>query len=395
MLRKALLTRMYDAAYMRRWNDKICPVELRELDKQAHKMVIAYVIGKLQEDKSSRIEWKEIIRGGIFEFLQRLVLTDIKPQIFHKIESDPVRYKKLNEWVFEQLEPVLTPLGSSFLNGFKGYFTSTDEVLERRILHAAHFQATRWEFNIIERANPGGYEISQIKRNIDSLQEKYYDLEGVRTLALSGGLRSFVDLCGELRFQLRWSHIGHMEPRTSVLGHMFIVAMLSFMLSEDMDACQKRCYNNFFTGLFHDLPEVLTRDIIYPVKKSIKGLDALIKKYEAEQMKEEVYPLLPDQWRPEIQLFTEHEFSNVVLEDGKIREKKLEDLENYNEDRFSPRDGGLILAVDQLSAFLEASLAIQNGIIHPDLKEAVTKLRSPYIGKKIGNTNFGTIFADF
>jgi putative hydrolases of HD superfamily len=395
MLRKALLTRMYDAAYMRRWNDKICPVELRELDKQAHKMIIAYVIGKLQEDKSSQIDWKEIIRGGIFEFLQRLVLTDIKPQIFHKIESDPLRYKKLNEWVFEQLEPVLTPLGNSFLNGFKSYFGSTDEILERRILHAAHFQATRWEFNIIERTNPGGYEIAQIKRNLDSLQEKYYDLDGVRTLALSGGLRSFVDLCGELRFQLRWSHISHMVPRTSVLGHMFIVAMLSFILSEDADACPKRCYNNFFTGLFHDLPEVLTRDIIYPVKKSIKGLDALIKKYEAEQMKEEVYPLLPAQWRPEIQMFTEHEFSNVVLEDGRIREKKLEDLENYNEDRFSPRDGGLILAVDQLSAFLEANLAIQNGIIHPDLKEAVTKLRAPYIGKKIGNTNFGTIFADF
>ncbi len=46
MLRKPLLLKIFDAANMQRWNDKILPVELRELDKQAHKMVIAYLISK-------------------------------------------------------------------------------------------------------------------------------------------------------------------------------------------------------------------------------------------------------------------------------------------------------------------------------------------------------------
>ena len=50
MLRKPLLLKIFDAANMQRWNDKIRPVELRELDKQAHKMVIAYLIGKCEED---------------------------------------------------------------------------------------------------------------------------------------------------------------------------------------------------------------------------------------------------------------------------------------------------------------------------------------------------------
>ena len=36
----------------------------------------------------------------------------------------------------------------------------------------------------------------------------------------------------------------------------------------------------FLCGLFHDLPEVLTRDIISPVKRSVPGLDELIKKIE-------------------------------------------------------------------------------------------------------------------
>ena len=61
-------------------------------------------------------------------------------------------------------------------------------------------------------------------------------------------------------------------PETSVAGHMLIVALLTYLLSLQMNPCQKRKYNNFFAGLFHDMPEVLTRDIISPVKNSIDGL---------------------------------------------------------------------------------------------------------------------------
>ena len=81
MIRKALLLKIFDAAYMQRWNDKIRPIELIELDKQAHKMVIAYFLGKFEEDKQG-FNWIDIIEGGIFELLQRIVITDLKPPIF-------------------------------------------------------------------------------------------------------------------------------------------------------------------------------------------------------------------------------------------------------------------------------------------------------------------------
>ena len=56
---------------MQRWNDLLRPVEFRELDKQAHKMIIAYVLGKHEEEKNTRgFDWIKIIEGGIFEFLQ-------------------------------------------------------------------------------------------------------------------------------------------------------------------------------------------------------------------------------------------------------------------------------------------------------------------------------------
>lgn len=394
MMRKAFLMKIFDSANMQRWNDKIHPVELRELDKQAHKMVIAYFLGKCEEDNKN-LDWIEIIEGGVFEFLQRLVLTDLKPQIFYKIKEDTVKYRQLNEWVYKELGSVITPLGNEFCEKFKNYFSDSENSINRRILRAAHFYATKWEFDIIERANPEGYEIDEIKRNLQTIQEKYYDLKGIQQLALYEKYRNFIDLCGQLRFQLRWSHI-HRLPKTSVLGHMLIVALLSYLLSLQIKACKKRCINNYFTGLFHDLPEVLTRDIISPIKTSIAGLDSLIKEYEKEQMEKEVYGLIPVAWHNEMKMYTENEFSSIVTVDGKRISKNSEEInDSFNKDEFDPRDGELIKGVDHLAAFIEAYLALKNGITSEELEKAKTSLKDAYRQKTVAGIKFGEIYADF
>lgn len=394
MVRKALLLKIFDAAYMQRWNDKVRPVELIELDKQAHKMIIAYFLGKFEEKKKG-FNWIEIIEGGIFELLQRLVITDLKPPIFYKIKEDVEQYKRFNEWVYNELEPVLTPLGKDFCERFKDYFSHSGDTLNKRILSAAHFYATKWEFDIIERANPTGYEIKDIKKDLKEKQEKFSDLEGIRELTKNVKYRNFIDFCGQLRFQIRWANL-HRIPKTSVMGHMLYVAIISYLFSLDIKACKKRCVNNYFTGLFHDLPEVLTRDIISPVKKSIEGLSDLIKGYEKEQMEKEVYGLIPKKWHSEIRMFTEDEFDNLVTINGKRVKVSGNDIsEKYNRDKFNPRDGGFVKAVDNLSAFIEASVAIRNGSTSKDLQEARLSLMNQYEKVNIAGINFGEIYADF
>jgi len=394
MLRKPLLLKIFDAANMQRWNDKIRPVELRELDKQAHKMVIAYLIGKFEENEEG-FDWIAIIEGGLFEFLQRLVVTDLKPQVFYKIKEDPARYAQLNKWVYEQLEPLISPLGDDLCARFREYFADAGETLNKRILGAAHFYATKWEFDIIERTNPNGYEIPEIKKDLQDIQEKYYDLKGIQQIALYQKFRNFIDLCGELRFQLRWSHINRV-PKTSVLGHMLIVAIFSYLFSCEINACKKRRINNYFSGLFHDFPEVLTRDIISPVKRSIEGLELLLKEYEKEQMEKEVYGLIPQEWHGEMRMFTEDEFSSIVTVDGiKKRTTSEEIIEKYNRDEFNPRDGELLKAADELAAFLEAFMALKNGLASQDLQDAKNRLKERYKQKVVAGIKFGELYADF
>lgn len=403
MIRKSLLLKLFDAAYMQRWNDKLRPVDFIELDKQAHKMIIAYFLGKFEEAKPG-FSWIEIIEGGIFELLQRIVITDLKPPIFYKIKQDQSKYGRLREWVYEQLEPVLSSLDGGFSERFRGYFSQRDDTLNKRILSAAHFYATKWEFDIIAHANPNGYEIETIKNHLRQEQEKYYDLEGITKLAMHERYRKFVNLCGELRFQSRWAHI-HRVPKTSVLGHMLYVAILSYLFSLEIGGCERRCINNYFTGLFHDLPEVLTRDIISPVKKSFVGLSDLVKEYEKEEMENEVFALIPEQWRAEVKLFTgildefpdqESEFISTATEGGKVVKVSSEVISAlYNRDECNPRDGELVKAADDVAAFIEALAAIQNGSVNKDLETAKTMLREKYKQVVISGISLGAIYADF
>ncbi len=393
-MRKAFILKIQDAATMQRWNDKIRPVELRELDKQAHKMIIAWFLGKFAEGEEG-FDWVDVIEGGLFEFLQRLVITDLKPQVFDRIKGDQGKYEKLNEWVFERLRPILSPFGGELNERFKDYFRTSDDTINKRVLSAAHFYATQWEFNIIERANPTGYEMPEIKVLLQEKQEKYYDLRGIQQLALYGKYRNFIDLCGQLRFQLRWGHV-NMVPRTSVLGHMLIVALLAYLSSTEINACRKRRVNNYFTGLFHDLPEVLTRDIISPVKRSIEGLEELLKSYERELMEKEVYNLLPREWHDEMKMFTDDEFTSIITDGGKTMIISSDEINGrYNADLYSPRDGEIVRAADHLAAFVEAHVALENGVNSKELKEAKETFLDEYRGKTIGGVRFGELYEDF
>src|SRR4030043_966017 len=369
---KPLLLKIYEAASMQRWNDQIRTVELTELDKQAHKMIAAYVLGKFEESESNgQINWASIIEAGLFEFLQRIVLTDLKPPLFYEIKQDKEKYLKLNIWVYDRIYPFIECLGEGFCTRFKNYIMDSSENNERKIIGAAHFCITKWEFDIIKQFNPHGYQVKEIKNGIKKEQEKYNNIAGMKKLTRSKKLTSFIDICGQLRFQVRWSHL-YRVPKTSVLGHMLIVAIFSYLFSLASNRSKDVAVNNYFTGLFHDLPEVLTRDIINPVKKSVEGLDDLIKEYERSEMDKKIYKLIPEQWHGEIRMFTEHEFENM-----------------------QNRDGELVKAADDLAAFIEAYLSITNGIHNENLINAINNLKKKYKSRKIEGIDFGRIYTGF
>ncbi|MFO8031928.1 MAG: HD domain-containing protein [Desulfohalobiaceae bacterium] len=411
-IRKSLLQLIFSGSFMKRWNDKLRPVEFFEVDKQAHKMITAWVLLQLNSQGFSQTERlrlaKEVLEGGIFEYLYRLIITDIKPPIFYRIKSNPAHYQQLTEWVLEQLQPRVQPLGPEFWSRLQDYFTQGNASRpSRQILDAAHLYASRWEFNLIKDINPWDSELKEIEKNFqDQLQGLDY-LRGVDTLwqGVQDPLGLFLQQCGQLRFQKRWSQTPRI-PETSVLGHMFIVACYAYFFSMAQGSCSQMAQNNFFAGLFHDLPELLTRDIISPVKRSVQRIGDLIKEYERQEIERKVFSLLEKKQdyiplAKRLKFFLgvdmDSEFVAAIHFQGNPREVTREQLlQKYNQDEFDPKDGYLLQVCDSLAAFIEAYTAMRNGITTDQLQQAVWRIRSDYQQVTLGGQlHIGSLLADF
>ena len=366
MINPTIIDSIFSAASIQRWNDYPRMVDLVELDKQAHKFIIAYFIAKLEDD----VNYTHLIEAGIFEFLRRVVVTDIRPDVFRKALKQ--KGSEINNWVIGKLTPSLQDIeNGEFLDRFEKYLK--DETLykkERFILKASSYLSTKWEFSIVYQTSQFLNGIDEVKKEVDEEIEDYYELIGVRKIALNKKLAKVIDLSGRLRFQKRWAQTPRI-PETSVLGHMLTVAIFGYFYSKKVNACEKRVENNFFTALFHDLPEALTRDIISPVKYSVDELSELIAEYEILKIEDDILPNVPENIKDEFKYILglyngrKDEFLNKIIIDGEI--KVVDDLSLYNQDIYSSIDGLALKQCDKLSAFVEASLSISHGIKSKEL----------------------------
>lgn len=391
MINPKIIEYIFSSASIQRWNDYPRMVDLVELDKQAHKFIIAYFIAKLEDD----INFTHLIEAGIFEFLRRVVVTDIRPDVFRKALQQ--KSKEINTWVVGKLKSSIENIeNGNFLQKFEEFLNDTNMYKkERFILKAASYLSTKWEFSIVYQTSQFLSDIEEVKKAVDAEIEDYYELIGVRKIALNKKLAKIVDLSGRLRFQKRWAQTPRI-PETSVLGHMLTVALFSYFYSLEVKACDKRLQNNFFTALFHDLPEALTRDIISPVKYSVDELSEIIAEYEVAKIEDDILPNIPINIQEEFSYILgiskgiKEEFANKVKIDGNITE--VDDINKYNLDKYEAIDGLALKQCDKLSAFVEASLSISHGI---KSKELISGKKEILKGlKEINGVDFKQIALD-
>lgn len=317
------------------------------------------------------------------------------------------------------------------------------------ILAAAHAYSSAWEFRLLPSLNETfDDEMPEIARSFRELLAARCHLPGMRELisgmewpaAQRSGLASgatsslshadktdsppggecqedhpaggqrkhsalarFANLCGQLRFQKRWSQTPRI-PETSVMGHMFIVACYAYFLSIRLGACRARRVNNFFSGLFHDLPELLTRDIISPVKKSFRDLGQLIREYEESELERRVFAPLTREGHGAIVerlgyylgLCTGSEFDETIIKNGEIVKVDFDSLQGrYNRDEFDPKDGEALKVCDTLAAYIEAYTAMRNGITSDHIQQAFWRIREQNTKRMLGNIHIGALFTDF
>jgi putative hydrolase of HD superfamily len=394
-----LINELFRGFHIQRWNDRVRPMNFSEIDKHSHKFIIAYVLSKYEEKAGKFVNWDKLIQNSIFEFLRRIVISDIKSPIYREIKKNKAVFQKLNEYIFEHLKDKIK--NEKINNDLEKYlFTEEENDLTNKIINAAHIYSSFWEFQIVRTSNPNNFQNLSIETELLQEIKKYTEppneLIGIKKLIERNSIANFIDLCGQLRFQIRWAQTPRV-PQTSVLGHTLMVATIVYFFTADLDFCRRRMYNNFFCGLFHDLPEAVTRDIISPVKRSSPEFDKLISDLEKTLAEQEIFPHVEPDWIDELKYFTQNEFENKIKVNNTIETglTNFEISEKYNKDEFCPLDGNIVRWADQLAAYLEAWHSINNGIKSQELVSSAISISNKYLNSDINFIDIKTLYNEY
>lgn len=393
-MEKNLVFKIFEGFSIQRWNDLIRPFELVEMDKAGEKMVLAYIIGKFEENKGSIIDWYWMIYASFFDLLRKIALCDIKAPVQQMLKREfPDEYHRLNEWVLNQYSELITD--KQLLKEFSEYVYQKSEKQKNgeslnktiRVYNAAHKFATIRELEMLSVVNEKE-RLSSIRTELEEEIQPYLEFEGLQKLMTHQKAFNFLLKIEQLRFQTRWNQTPRV-PATSVLGHCFYVAVMTLLLGRESNPnmCKERVVNNFFSALFHDLPESVTRDIISPVKQATDDLPNIVKKIENEIVSKELVPLMEDFFVDQVIYYTSDEFSNRILdENGQIQIVTWEELNSkYNEGKYNPIDGRLVRICDHFSALMEADISIKHGITSDHLKTGIESTLNHYKENEIIN----------
>lgn len=366
---KKLILKIFEGFSIQRWNDLIRPFELVEMDKAGEKMVLAYIIGKYEENKGKKIDWNWMIYASLFDLLKKIALCDIKAPVQQMLRKEfPSEYLRLNEWVLNQYKSLIQDeeLFSKFtiyIGQKTGSFSIPSNLQDTiHVYNAAHKYSTIRELEMLSVVNEKE-RLENIKKSLEMEIQSYLDLTGLQKLMTHQKIFDFVLKIEQLRFQIRWNQTPRI-PKTSVLGHCFFVAIMTLLLGRESnpDMCEQRVINNFFSALFHDLPEAVTRDIISPVKQATDDLPNIVKKIEDEIVSKELIPLMESFFVDEVLYYISDEFSDRIQFNRHSKTVSWEDLNNtFNSEEYMPVDGRLVRICDHLSALLEADISIKHG----------------------------------
>ena len=403
MISQKLALKIFEGFSIQRWTDLVRPFDMVEMDKAAEKMVLAYIIGKFEEERGEAVDWNWMIYASLFDLLRKIALCDIKAPVISMLKREYTEeYYRLNEWVLNQYKALLSDDLFSKFTIYTGQKAGSYSIPEKsrtaaRVLSAADKFATLRELQMLSVVNEPE-RIEEVYTELMADLQKFLDMPGLQMLMTHQKPYKFIMKVEQLRFQVRWNQTPRV-PKTTVLGHCYFVAIITLLLCMEcgVEVSDKRLVNDFFTGLFHDLPEAVTRDIISPVKQATDELPNIVKKIEDEIVNKELVPLMEDFYSKELMYFISDEFANrITTNDFSSKEVSFEELNSlYNDDKYFPIDGKIVRIADHLSALLEADISIKHGITSSHLELGRAGMLKAYKkGSLINGIDVGKLFEE-
>ena len=295
-----------------RWNNFPRAVEINHLDNVWFVLHVALFLAYIESEKSGEpLDEFYIMKKVIFHSFRDLILSDINSGTKEYIKKiDPDIFWKIHKKSFDFLFDFDAP---EFLkDDMKQVVFDDSERVENQIILAAKKYVGYTEALSNAAVFPFMYEVplSEISSQIDEMKQDLYCL---RELMDNTDHQKYLAHVNRLSFSMRWNHVSRKFP-ISVMSHLVIVAFVSYIIGmiENEAGWDYDIEKMMMKAMYHDVPEVITGDIITPTKQAVDGFTLVLEEVETQMLDDYLFSYISTEYKQRIAEYMLHPFSDKL-----------------------------------------------------------------------------------
>ncbi len=295
-----------------RWNNFPRVVDIKQMDNVGATLHTALFLAYLEEKQTKKkIDTLYLMKKIIFTSFADLILSDIN-------SGTKTYIKKLDTKIFEELylkayEYFLDSEASSILKeDFKASMSEKNKKLEDSIFLAAKKYVWYIEASTNGRVFSEIYEVplDDIKKDLVLFSSQ---LRSIKELLDTPDYEKYLGHIYRLSFSMRWNQYQRSTP-ISVMSHKVIVAYASYVIGMvgNENGEENNIKEMLYRAIYHDVPEVITGDIITPTKKAIPGFIELLEEVEWAMMDDYLFWYIPEDYKNYLTSYILHPFDGEL-----------------------------------------------------------------------------------
>ncbi len=266
-----------------RWNNFPRIENISILDNAGFIIHIALFLAHIEEKNWSKIDREFLIKRVLFSVFSKLALSDINSwtlRYINKIDSEI--FSNLQDKVFKNIFKLDWP--DFIKEDMQKILKDTSHKLELQIIDAARNYSGLQECIINSKVFPDVYDIptKEIQLELTLLKK---DLVSLEILMDSDKYKTYLSQIRRLSHSQRWPW-EQRKYNISVMAHLYIVTFFAYIIwSFEIEKWKDYNMLDFLLKwIYHDIPEVITWDVITPTKNAIVWFKKALEKVEEKMM---------------------------------------------------------------------------------------------------------------
>ena len=314
-----------------RWNNFPRVIDITHMDNVGSTMHVALYLAYHEKHTFwNDIDLLFLMKYILMSSFVDLILSDIHAGTKTEIEKlDPQLYRDLIDNTHEY---IYNFPGKNFLKkDIQDTLEDTWHIREKEI-----FLASKKYVWVLE-AKPNSILFPDAYEDVMDSMEKYLEeaskkLPSIKFLLKDSDSQKYLNHVQRLCFSMRWNRYRRMTP-ISVMSHHVIVMYITYIIAMTEGQSDEVITDMMLRAIYHDVPEVITWDIVTPTKTAVDGFKSLLGLVEENMVWEKLLSYLS----PEHRAY----------------------LSPYILDPFDSEHGKKVKYADTLSAYLEAEYEVQ------------------------------------